>query len=517
MPENVHENCGLALVSLNEKEKHPRGGAAYYLYEMLLQEQNRGQLSAGITTYNSGRAQIIDTFKENGLVNEVFKVNHELENRKIFERYNGSKGIGQVRYATSGFDGDDCAQPFERHHGRKWKWFSFAFNGNLANYLDLKKELEKSQYHIIRPGDTEVMMHYISKSLAGEKKIDLENAFANLAESFDGCYNMVFLNAEGDLVAARDPIGFRPLAWGKSDSLTAAASESAALEVAGIDEIKDIEPGTLVQISDGKAETKRFAKKRQCKRCMFEWVYFANIGSTFDERNVYETRYELGKQLAKQETEKVDGDSIVVSVPDSANPVADALGYELGIPIMEGLIRNRYVGRTFIESKNRVEKVRGKFTLNKAVLEEKNVFLVEDSVVRGTTSQILVDYIKKVGKAKQVHLRVSCPPVRFPCFYGIDMSTMGELIATNTFPPKEIKDVPVPELTEEENNEIRKKVHADSLIYQKIEGLVKGINLPKEELCMACLTGEYPTECGNKLLRIAMENFKKGETKRTYD
>jgi len=516
--DEVHENCGLCLVKLDEVKKLPVGSVVGYLYEMLLQVQNRGQLSAGITTFSKERAQLIDTFKGNGLVNEVFRTNHELESKKIFERYSGTKGIGHVRYATSGADDCDCAQPFERHHGRTWKWFSFGFNGNLANYQDLKKELEKNDYHIIREGDTEVIMHFIAKSFAGEKKPEMENAFTKLADSFDGCYNIVYLNADGDMVALRDPIGFRPLCWGRNeDGMVAAASESSALNTIGIENVKDIEPGTMLKITNGNVEEVKFAKKAQVRRCMFELVYFSNVASNFDGRSVYESRYELGKQLAKAEAQKFDGDAIVVAVPDSAKPVADAIGYELGIPVKEGLIRNRYVGRTFIESKNRKEKVRDKFTLNKSVLRDKKVIMVEDSIVRGTTSQILVDFIKKEGKAKEVHLRVSCPPIRFPCFYGIDMSTMSELIATNTFPEKDSIDPS--ELSENEFNEIRKKLHVDSLQYQSREGLVKGTGFPKEELCMACLNGDYPTECGKKLLKKAFENYKNPEAdkKRTYD
>lgn len=518
MSEEVKEECAVAAVHLKKQlSGFQLSGAAEILYRLLLQQQTRGQLSAGITTFNSERPQLINTYRDIGLVNEVFRASNEDKFRAIMQKFYGTSGIGHTRYATFGKDSVAYAQPFERKHAIKWKWFSFAFNGNIANYFALKKHLEEKNYHFQLDSDTEVIMHHIAYALRGDEKPGFVDVFSQLAEDFDGAFNIVFVNAEGNIVLARDPHGIRPLSFGQNDDILACASESAALSHANVENIEPVKPGEMIQInSNGSFEKRRFAKSPRTAHCMFEWVYFSNIASEIDGKNVYQVRYNLGKELARLETEKITEEHIVVPVPDSARTAADAFGLELGVPIQEGLIRNRFVGRAFIESNNRMEKVKAKYAINKSVLEGKKVFLVEDSIVRGTTTRAIVEYIKKAGKANEVHMRVSCPAIRFPCFYGIDMSTVSELIVSRHSKSNEIGFGDMPEETVKS---IAKEIGADSLIYQKIGGLLRAIGFDngKNRLCLGCLTGKYPTRKGNELVQIALENSGKGITTRTYE
>jgi len=510
MSEDIHENCGIAAVYIKENGE-TANKALFYLYKLLLNLQNRGQLSAGITTFNEHREQLLDTYSDLGPVNEVFRTSDKAKSMRIFKRYAGNKGIGHVRYATSGSEERSYAQPFERHHGKKWKWFSFCFNGNLANYMELKKNVEKFGYYMIRQTDTEIIMHYLSKQLAPKKKPNLVDVFSNLAEKFDGMYNIAFINAEGDIVVARDPYGFRPLVYGSQNGMFMAASESNALINCGITNYKSLEPGHLIWVKKGNIKIHKFAESKRISHCMFEWVYFSNVSSVNDGRSVYLTRTQLGRELAKLETEKITKDHVVVPVPDTAKAAGDAFAYELGIPAKEGLIRNRFVGRTFIEGSNRDDRVQNKYTVLKEVVKGKKVILVDDSIVRGSTTSQIVKYIKKEGGAKEVHVRVSCPPIRGPCFYGIDMSTVAELLV-----PRFEKKPVYEEISKKTCAKIAKAMGADSLIYQTVEGLVRSIGYPKNKLCTACITGDYPTLWGKKLIKKAWHNYRTGKKERTY-
>ena len=511
MSEDLHEECGIAAVYIKENGE-TANKALFYLYKLMLNLQNRGQLSAGITTYNADRKQLLDTYTNLGPVNEVFRTSDKVKSMNIFKRYAGNKGIGHVRYATSGSDDKSSAQPFERHHGRKWKWFSFCFNGNLANFMELRKDLmKKEDYHMVYNNDTEIIMHHLSKELDTNKKPDLVKVFSNLAKKFDGMYNIAFINADGDIIVARDPYGFRPLVYGFNEGMFMAASESNALINCGIKNFKPLEPGHLIWIKNGNVRIEKFADSKRRAHCMFEWVYFSNVSSVNDGKSVYLSRTQLGKELAKLETEKITNDHIAVPVPDTAKAAGDAFAYELGIPSKEGLIRNRYVGRTFIEGSSRDDRVQNKYTILKDVVEGKKVFLIDDSIVRGSTTGQIVRYLKKEGDAKEVHVRVSCPPIRGPCFYGIDMSTVSELLV-----PRFEKKPNSNEISKETCKKIAKEMGADSLIYQSVEGLVRSIGFPKNKLCTACITGEYPTPWGKKLLKKAWYNYRKGIKERTY-
>ncbi len=518
MAEDLHEECGIAAVYIKDNgNKEAANRAMFYLYKLLLNLQNRGQLSAGVTTYNENRNQILDTYRNLGPVNEVFRTSNKEKSIKIFKRYAGNKGIGHVRYATSGTEGKEYAQPFERHHGRKWKWFSFGFNGNLTNYVDLKKKVKNMGYHMVHETDSEIIMHYIAKELGPGKKRpnlakpNLVKVFSNLSKVFDGMYNIVYIDAEGDIVVSRDPYGFRPLVYGFNDEMFMAASESNALINCGMTNFKDLEPGHLIWIKNGEIKVHKYAEPKRISHCMFEWVYFSNVSSTNDKRSVYISRTRLGKELAKLETQKITKDHIVVPVPDTAKAAGDAYAFALGLPSKEGLIRNRFVGRTFIEGSSRDDRVSNKYTVLRDVVKDKKIFLVDDSIVRGSTTRQIVNYIKAEGGAKEVHVRVSCPPIRGPCFYGIDMSTVSELLV-----PKFEKKPYSGEITKKTCANIAKQMGADSIIYQTVEGLVRSIGFPKNELCTACITGEYPTPCGRKLIKKAWDNYQKGIKGRTY-
>ena len=508
---DAKHQCGLAAVYIKENGD-AANRALFYLYKLLLNQQNRGQLSAGVTTFNPSRMQILDTYKDLGTVNEVFKTSDRQRSLEIFKRYSGNKGIGHIRYATSGSEERSLAQPCERHHGRKWKWISFCFNGNLANYAELKQHLmDKADYHIVYNTDTEILMHYLSRELRGSVSPNLVKVFTRLAQKLDGCFNIAFINAFGDMVVLRDPYGFRPIVYGWKDDIFLAASESNALINCGVTDYKHLEAGHLIYVKNSNVQVRKYAESPKKAHCMFEWVYFANVSSVLDDQSVYIARTNLGKELAKQETEKIDEEHIVVPVPDTAKAAGDAMAYELKIPSAEGLIRNRFVGRTFIEGSSREDRVQNKYTALKEILNNKKVILVDDSIVRGSTTKQIVRYIKKVGGAKEVHVRVSCPPIRGPCFYGIDMSTVAELLV-----PKYEKEPKKGEISKEIISQIAEDLGADSVKYQTIQGLVRSIGKPAKDLCMACLTGDYPTPHGRKLYQKAWENFRKGVKERTY-
>jgi amidophosphoribosyltransferase len=294
-----------------------------------------------------------------------------------------------------------------------------------------------------------------------------------------------------------------------------AASESVALLNLGFRNIKSLEPGELVLIQDGKLSIHRFAPSRRSAHCFFEWIYFANVASTLDDRSVYLSRARLGQELAKQE--KALGrvplnpdETVVVPVPDTGKAAADAMAFALQIPSVEGLIRNRYIGRTFIEGANRADKVRLKFTPLREVLSGKRVLLVEDSIVRSTTLKSLLHHLRDQGGAKEVHVRVACPPIIAPCFYGIDMSTVSELFAPKFMSAK------VPTVAEQDS--MAAELGADSLFYLPVDAVARCIDLPAERLCRACVTGDYPTPTGEKLYQLALRNHATGaDAGRTYD
>ncbi len=488
------------------------------LPRMLLDLQNRGQLAAGITTYRPKREQLIDTCKDIGSVTEVFRLAHRGKMESIQARYAGSAGIGHVRYATCGQDDRGYAQPFERHHLEKHKWFSFAFNGQLANYQELREALlQDGNHHLARDTDTEIIMHELSRELSGSDRLSLIDVMRNVSHRFDGAYSLVFINADGDMLVARDPLGIKPLCYAIDGALFAAASESVALVNLGFksDQIQSLPPGRAILIEKGELRIEQFAPPRNSAHCFFEWIYFANVASTLDERSVYLTRRNLGEELAQMEIAEaeveLDDNTIIVPVPDTSKAAADAMGYRLGIPVREGLIRNRYSGRTFIEgSGTRRSAAQNKYTPLRDVLAGKRVLLVEDSIVRSTTMRVLLDRIRDEGHAREIHVRVACPPIVAPCFYGIDMSRIDELFAP--------KFMPDGRLTAICQDNMAKELGADSLRYLPVDAIHRAIGKPADSLCRACVTKEYPTPCGQSLYQIAVDDLSKGKSDgRTYE
>ncbi|MCA9247970.1 MAG: amidophosphoribosyltransferase, partial [Planctomycetales bacterium] len=447
-------------------------------------------------------------------VSEAFRLNHRGKLESLMRRYAGRAAIGHVRYATCGCDDLSYAQPFERHHLQKHKWFSFGFNGQLANYLDLRQSLiDVDDYHLARETDTEIIMHEISRELSGHGRTPLIDVMRKISSRFDGAYSLVLLNALGEMLVARDPLGIKPLCYAIEGRLFAAASESVALLNLGFspENIKSLLPGQAVVISDGKLEIHQFAHSGSTAHCFFEWIYFANVASTLDDRSVYLSRTVLGHELARLETLELDEDTIVVPVPDTSKAAADAMAYKLNVPSVEGLIRNRYSGRTFIEGgKDRRSRAQAKYTPLREVLEGKRVLLVEDSIVRSTTMKALLGRLRDVGGAKEIHVRVACPPIVAPCFYGIDMSTVNELFAPGFMPDGR--------QTEEVHQAMAKALGADSLRYLPVESIARAIKKDTDQLCQACITGHYPTPCGQKLYQIAMDQDASGnEPQRTYE
>jgi amidophosphoribosyltransferase len=466
---------------------------------MLLDMQNRGQLAAGMTSFHPTRSSILKTHKELGTVAEAFRLNHRAKFEAIMKGCDGPAAIGHVRYATCGAADRNYAQPFERDHGRKTKWFAVAFNGQLANYQELKRELlEQGDYHLKRDTDTEILMHSLSYELSGEgPDIDWRGVFSRLTEKFDGAYNVVVVTASGDLVVARDPLGFRPLCIAEDGALFAAASESVPLSNLGFRGIHSLEPGTLAVANRDGVRIERYAHSPNKAHCFFEWIYFANVASTLDDRSVYLSRAALGKELARLEDVPLDADTIVVPVPDTAKAAADAMAFELKLPSVEGLMRNRYVGRTFIEgTADRTEKARLKYTPLPEVLAGKRVLLVEDSIVRSTTMRALVHEIRDRGGAREIHLRVACPPSIAPCVYGIDMSRRDELFATK------YAELPGGVESAETQAAMARELGADSLRYLPVEAIARSVSIASDRLCRACITGHYPTPTGQQLYQI---------------
>jgi amidophosphoribosyltransferase len=527
MSELFHE-CGVAAVYHQVGDEVsplcPMGDpqqVSRLIPRMLLDIQNRGQLSAGFTTYQAGRSQLLSTYKEVGTVQEVFRLSHPGKSESLMKQHMGNAAIGHVRYATCGKDDVNFAQPFERPNLRKNQWFAFAFNGQLANYAVLRDELlAGGESHLAREADTELIMHEIGRLLAAGGRGGLVEMLAGLCSRLDGAYSMAYLNGAGELLVARDPLGNRPMCYARRGPLVAAASESVALSNLGFhrDEVHSLPPGHALIVSDGNVSIDRFAPPARPAHCFFEWIYFANVASNLDGRSVYLARTALGRELADLEKAEPlfdcnDGNTIVVPVPDTSKAAADAMAFRLGIPSLEGLIRNRYTGRTFIEQQQaaREERVRAKYTPLPEVIEGKRVILVEDSIVRSTTLKALLKRVYAEGGAREVHVRVACPPIIAPCFYGIDMSTVGELFA-----PRFLVD---DELTRQGQEQMALELGCDSLRYLPVWAVAKAIGLDSNQLCRACITGQYPTPHGQHLYQVARSNAARApaDATRTYE
>lgn len=505
---DLYHECGIAAVYHYGPESDSplvkgcgRGAVSQLIPRMLQDIQNRGQLAAGMTTYKPHDNDLLITHKNLGLVAEVFRMGRKEKYIKIMGEQKGPAAIGHVRYSTCGKDDRSYAQPFERSHLEKRKWFAFGFNGQLANYSELSREItSQGDFHLARETDTETLMHLISQEISLKADICMRDLLWKISSRLDGAYNIAFMNARGDMFVSRDPLGFRPLCYAERDGFFAAASESVALSNLGFDtdEISDLPPGHAAIIQNGKLTIEQYTRSVKTAHCFFEWIYFANVCSRLDGRSVYLTRKMLGEELAKQERISTEN-AIVVPVPDTAKAAAEGMAFELGIPCLEGLMRHRALGRTFIEGEDRDAKARMKYIPLPEVLEGKRVFLVDDTIVRSTTMKVLVDQILTRGKAAEVHIRVACPPIIAPCFYGIDMPDVSDLFAPR-FTNGAI------ELTEAMEARMAHHFAADSLRYLPVASIAKAINISADLLCQACLNGNYPTEAGKKLYQISINS-----------
>jgi amidophosphoribosyltransferase len=448
--DRFHDRCGLFGIF-----GHPE--AAHLAYLGLYALQHRGQESAGIAT-SDGEALRLE--KGLGLVNDVF-------DQARIEALPGDRAMGHVRYSTAGDTVKANAQPIliECHRGP----IALGHNGNLVNAAILRHELEAAGSIFQSTSDTEVILHLYARS----HRERLEDAIAASLSKVMGAFSLLFLTRDA-LVAARDPWGFRPLVIGRYEGATIVCSETCALDLIDAEYVRDVEPGELVVIDRGGTRSYRPFPPEPARQCVFEHVYFARPDSLVFGRNVLESRLLLGRQLAREAPADAD---VVVPVPDSG--MGAALGYaqESGLPFEWGLIRNHYVGRTFIEPKQSIRSFGVKIKLNpvRSVLAGRRVALIDDSIVRGTTSRKIVQMVRQAG-AREVHLRISSPPTTGPCYYGIDTPLKSELIAAA-----------------HSLEEIRRFVGADSLGYLSHEGLLAAVGDSEGgRHCSACFSGRYP-------------------------
>jgi amidophosphoribosyltransferase len=459
MLDKFHEECGVVAIY-----GHPE--AANLAYLALYAMQHRGQESAGIASSDGSK---IHCYKAMGHVADIFTP-------EALGRLPGDHAIGHTRYSTSGDTVLLNAQPFSVscNKGR----IAVAHNGNITNATELRRELECEGSIFQGSSDTEAILHLVARS----RERTMADALREALLQLEGAFSLVFL-AEDQVIVARDPHGFRPMAMGQMElsggkKSYVFASETCAFDLIDAVYLNDVEPGEMVIVGPQGLNRERFAPERPRAHCVFEHVYFSRPDSIVFGRSVEESREMLGKLLARENPVEAD---VVVPVPDSG--VAAAIGYsaESGIPFRQALIRNHYVGRTFIEPSQAIRDFGVKLKLNpvRHLLEGKRVVLVDDSIVRGTTSRKIVRMVRNAGAA-EVHLRISCPPTVSPCFYGVDTPTKRELIAANN--------------TVEE---IRKFVEADTLGYLSLSALRQAVNDEKLEYCYACYTGDYPTDLVN--------------------
>lgn len=457
--DKFHEECGVVAVY-----GHPEAANVAHLGLHAL--QHRGQESAGIA---SSDGKEIYCHKAMGHIADIFTAG-------VLNQLPGHMAIGHTRYSTAGDTALLNAQPFAVSCG-KGK-LAVAHNGNLTNAAELRSELEEHGSIFQASSDTEVILHLVARS----NQRSLERALREALLEIEGAFSLVFL-AEDRLIVARDPHGFRPLAMGElalTDGKKAYvfASETCAFDLIDAKYVGEVQPGEMVIVGPAGVEREMYTPAKQRAQCVFEHVYFSRPDSIVFGRAVQESREQLGRLLAEESP--VDAD-IVAPVPDSG--VAAALGFSSAsqIPFRHALIRNHYVGRTFIEPSQAIRHFGVRLKLNpvRQLLEGKRVVLVDDSLVRGTTMQKIVRMVREAG-ASEVHVRISCPPTISPCFYGVDTPTKGELIAAN-----------------ESIEEIREHIGADSLAYLSLEGLRQAVGDDSRHYCYACYTGSYPTQLVN--------------------
>jgi amidophosphoribosyltransferase len=443
------DECGIFAIYGHEE-------AAKLSYFGLYALQHRGQESAGIVVSDGKK---VVGHKAMGLVPDIF-------NEEVLNSLKGDIALGHVRYSTTGSSLLVNAQPFKVQYAGKS--LAIAHNGNLVNARSIRTELENEGSIFQTTMDTEIILHLVAKDI----KNGIEKAMPNIMNKIKGAYSMVIMT-EDTMIAVRDPNGFRPLCLGRLHSGYVIASETCAFDLVQAEFIRDIEPGEILIVNrDGLKSIKPEIPSRKTQ-CIFELIYFARPDSNIFGQNVYLFRKKQGELLAKEFA--VDAD-LVMPFPDSGNYAAIGFAQASSIPLEMGVIRNHYVGRTFIAPSQSMRDFGVMVKLNpvKELLKGKRVLIIEDSIIRGTTSKTRIKTLRDIG-AKEIHMLVSCPPHRFPCHYGIDFSTRGELIAAQ-------KSV----------EEIRKFIGLDSLGYLSTDNLVSSTCIPREDLCLACFDGNYP-------------------------
>lgn len=431
--------------------------AARLAYLGLYALQHRGQESAGIV---SSDGRLIREHKGMGLVSEVF-------NEEVVSRLSGNIAVGHVRYSTTGSTNIKNAQPFlvETLSGH----IAVAHNGNLTNALSLRKRLEKEGAIFQSTMDSEIAIHAIAHS----KKTNIKEKIVDGISELKGAFSMVFMLEEG-IVAVRDPYGFRPLSLGKIEGAYVVASETCAFDLIQAEFVRDVEPGEILFITRKGLKSYYIpgSNNKRASCCIFEYIYFARPDSNIYGYNVHAVRKRQGRELAREAPCDAD---LVIPIPDSGNSAALGYSEESGIPFEMGMVRNHYIGRTFIQPKQYIRDLGVKVKLNpiRDVIKDKRIVVIEDSIVRGTTSRGRIRTLREAG-AKEVHMRISCPPHVSPCYYGIDFPTREELIGSS-----------------HTIEEIRGFIGVDSLAYLSLEGLYRSMPLPRNKFCVSCFTGKY--------------------------
>ena len=457
--DKLHDHCGVFAVF-----GHPEAAKLTYLGLYAL--QHRGQESAGIVSTDGQR---LHSHKAMGHVAEVF-------NEGVLQDLAGHAAIGHTRYSTAGDTDLKNAQPLSVSCQKGQ--VALAHNGNLINASSIRRELEARGNIFQTTSDTEVILHYFARS----KNSGIPESIADALDRVAGAYSLVMLFNDS-VYAIRDPRGFRPLSLGQINGAYVVASETCAFDIISATYLREVEPGEMVILDQRGLTSLRFAPPAQSAQCIFEHVYFSRPDSTVFGRSVQSSREMLGRRLAQEHPVQAD---LVVPVPDSG--VAAAIGYseESGIPVKFGLIRNHYVGRTFIEPTQAIRDFGVKLKLNpvRSLIEGKRVVLVDDSIIRGTTSRKIVRLVREAG-ATEVHLRISCPPTVSPCYYGIDTPTKKELIASS----HNVED-------------IRAYVGADTLGYLSLEGMREAVGDKEGRYCLACYTASYPTVVQEPLITL---------------
>ncbi len=460
MQGEIEDKCGIVGIHSKDTSRNVSSFVYYCLYAL----QHRGQESAGIATYNSNKG--LNYYCGMGLITDVFK-DYEIKN--LF----GNIAIGHVRYSTTGQSKLENSQPFVTDFDDGF--IAMAHNGDIVNSAELRNELIEEGYEFKSDTDSEVICYMLKKEHYDNNR-DILDAIEVVSHKLVGSYALVIL-VNGELYGVRDPMGIKPLAIAKKNDDFILASETVAFDVINAKYIRDIVPGEIVHLMDDHVESYMLdtASQSDLSHCMFEYVYFARPDSTIDGINVYKTRLNIGEQLYK--LYPIDAD-VVIPVPDSSIPAAIGYSRASKIPYGEGLIKNRYVGRTFIMPTQEERELAVRLKLNpiKEAIKGKKIILIDDSIVRGTTSKKLIDLVKESEPA-EIHFLVGCPPVVAPCFYGVAMASKKELIAANY-----------------SIEEIKEQLDIDTLGYITLDALVEAIGMPESDLCLGCLNECYPTE-----------------------